>query len=96
MDDALLDGAFFIGGHGAEERRDHDHDIIVVPKDCIIVVLMQYGELMPRVKLVEILQKLYELQKQGKKQGQGRSNGFENKGVMSVSFCLYHSVCSMI
>jgi hypothetical protein len=71
MDGALLDGAFFIGGHGGEERRDRDHDMIVVPKDCIIIVLMQYGELMPRVKLVEILQKLYQLQKQGKKRGQG-------------------------
>lgn len=66
MDGALLDGAFLIGGHGAEERRNHDHDMIVVPKDCIIVVLMQYGELMPRVKLVEILQKLYQLKKEGR------------------------------
>lgn len=70
MDGALLDGAFLICGHGGE-HRDCDNDMIVVPDDCIIVVLMHYGESMPRVKLVEIHQKLYQLQKQSKKQGQG-------------------------
>ena len=60
-----MDGAFLICGHG-DEHRDHDNDMIVVPDNCIIVVLMQYGESMPRVKLVEIHQKLYQLKEEGR------------------------------
>jgi hypothetical protein len=66
MDGALLDGAFLIGGHGAEEPRDRDNDMIVVPDNCIIVVLMHYGELMPRGKLLEIHQRLYQLKEEGR------------------------------
>ena len=66
MDGALLDGAFLIGGHGAEEHRDRDHDMIVVPDNCIIVVIMHYGELMFRHKLLKIQQGLYQLKEEGR------------------------------
>ena len=66
MDGALLDGAFLIGGHGAEEHRDRDHDMIVVPDNCIIVVIMHYGELMFRRKLLKIQQGLYQLKEEGR------------------------------
>jgi hypothetical protein len=61
MDDALLDGAFFIGGHGKEHS-----DMIVVPDNCIIIVHAQYGEKTLRKNNLEILKKLYQLKAGGR------------------------------
>jgi hypothetical protein len=65
MDGALIDGAFLICGHGGEHRKT-----FIVPKGCIIIVHVQYGGKIDRVKHLDILKRLYWLQEQGKRNGQ--------------------------